>query len=59
MPGKNSSSLDITWPKDKSLADLDNLPDPSVLAEEKVFNYPNHQMNREGINFCLNATQLL
>jgi type I restriction enzyme M protein len=26
--------LDITWLKDKSLADLDNLPDPDVLAEE-------------------------
>jgi type I restriction enzyme M protein len=26
--------LDITWLKDKSLADLDNLPDPNVLAEE-------------------------
>ncbi len=28
------TSLDITWLKDKSLADLDNLPDPDVLAEE-------------------------
>jgi type I restriction enzyme M protein len=26
--------LDITWLKDKSLADLDNLPAPDVLAEE-------------------------
>jgi type I restriction enzyme M protein len=26
--------LDISWLKDKSLADLDNLPDPDVLAEE-------------------------
>jgi len=26
--------LDITWLKDKSLADLDNLPDPDVLAED-------------------------
>jgi hypothetical protein len=26
--------LDITWLKDKSLADLDNLPDPDVWAEE-------------------------
>ncbi len=30
----NKTSLDITWLKDKSLADLDNLPDPDVLAEE-------------------------
>jgi hypothetical protein len=26
--------LDITWLKDKSLADLDNLPDADLLAEE-------------------------
>jgi len=30
------TSLDITWLKDKSLADLDNLPDPDILAEEIV-----------------------
>jgi type I restriction enzyme M protein len=30
----DKTSLDITWLKDKSLADLDNLPDPDVLAEE-------------------------
>lgn len=28
----------ITWLKDKSLADLDNLPDPDVLALEIVEN---------------------
>jgi type I restriction enzyme M protein len=32
------TSLDITWLKDKSLADLDNLPDPNVLAEKIVEN---------------------
>src|SRR3954467_9444396 len=31
---RDKTSLDITWLKDKSLADLDNLPDPHVLAEE-------------------------
>ena len=31
---RNKTSLDITSLKDKSLADLDNLPDPDVLAEE-------------------------
>lgn len=31
---RDKTSLDITWVKDKSLADLDNLPDPDVLAEE-------------------------
>ena len=28
------TSLDVTWLKDKSLADLDNLPDPDKFAEE-------------------------
>lgn len=28
------TSLDITWLKDKSLADLDNLSNTDVLAEE-------------------------
>jgi type I restriction enzyme M protein len=31
---RDKTSLDITWVKDKSLADLDNLPDPDVLAED-------------------------
>jgi hypothetical protein len=31
-------SLDITWLKDKSLADLDNLPDPDELALNIVEN---------------------
>jgi len=35
---RDKTSLDITWLKDKSLADLDNLPDPNVLAEEIVEN---------------------
>ena len=35
---KDKTSLDITWLKDKSLADLDNLPDPDVLALDIVEN---------------------
>lgn len=31
---RDKTSLDITWQKDKSLAYLDNLPDPDVVAEE-------------------------
>lgn len=31
---RDKTSLDITWLKDQSLADLDNLPDPDVLAVE-------------------------
>ena len=35
---RDKTSLDITWIKDKSLADLENLPDPDVLALEIVDN---------------------
>lgn len=31
---RDKTSLDISWVKDKSLADLDNLPAPDELAEE-------------------------
>ena len=33
---RDKSSLDISWIKDKSLADLDNLPDPDELALDIV-----------------------
>lgn len=35
---RDKTSLDIIWLKDKSLADLDNLPAPDVLAEEIIEN---------------------
>lgn len=35
---RDKTSLDITWLKDNSLADLDNLPDPDVLAAEIIEN---------------------
>ena len=35
---RDKTSLDITWLKDKSLADLDNLPDPDIIATEIVEN---------------------
>lgn len=35
---RDKTSLDITWLKDKSLADLDNLPDPDELAQDIVEN---------------------
>lgn len=35
---RDKTSLDITWIKDKSLADLDNLPNPDVLAGEIIEN---------------------
>ena len=35
---RDKTSLDIFWIKDKSLADLDNLPEPDVLAGDIVEN---------------------
>jgi type I restriction enzyme M protein len=35
---RDKTSLDIFWIKDKSLADLDNLPDPDVLAADIIEN---------------------
>ncbi len=35
---RDKTSLDITWIKDKSLTDLDNLPDPDILAIEIIEN---------------------
>jgi len=35
---RDKTSLDISWIKDKSLADLDNLPDPDVLANDIIEN---------------------
>lgn len=35
---RDKTSLDIFWIKDESLADLDDLPDPDVLAEDIIEN---------------------
>ncbi len=35
---RDKTSLDIFWLKDKSLGDLDNLPEPEVLADEIIEN---------------------
>jgi type I restriction enzyme M protein len=35
---RDKCNLDIFWLKDKSLADLDNLPDPDILASEIIEN---------------------
>ncbi|PWV49578.1 class I SAM-dependent DNA methyltransferase [Chitinophaga sp. S165] len=35
---RDKTSLDITWIKDKSLADLDNLPNPDELAQDIIEN---------------------
>jgi len=38
VKGRDKTSLDIFWIKDKSLANLDSLPDPDVLAGEIIDN---------------------
>jgi type I restriction enzyme M protein len=38
ITSRDKTSLDITWLKDKSLADLDNLPDPEDLAADIIEN---------------------
>ena len=38
IASRDKTSLDITWLKDKSLADLDNLPDPDILANDIIEN---------------------
>jgi type I restriction enzyme M protein len=35
---RDKTSLDVFWLRDKSLADLDNLPDPDVLANDIIEN---------------------
>jgi len=38
ITARDKTNLDIFWLKDKSLADLDNLPEPDVLASEIIEN---------------------
>ena len=38
LVARDKTSLDIFWLKDDSLADLDNLPEPEILAEEIIDN---------------------
>jgi type I restriction enzyme M protein len=35
---RDKTSLDIFWIKDKSLTDLENLPEPDVIAGEIIEN---------------------
>ncbi len=53
MIARDKSSLDVFWLKDKSLTDLDNLPEPDELAEDIIENL------EAGLNsFRLVLTQL-
>jgi len=38
LTARDKTSLDVFWLKDKSLTDLDNLPEPDQLAEEIIEN---------------------
>lgn len=38
LAARDKTSLDLFWLKDDSLADLDNLPEPTDLAEEIIEN---------------------
>jgi type I restriction enzyme M protein len=38
LAARDKTSLDLFWLKDKSLTDLDNLPEPDELAEEIIEN---------------------
>lgn len=38
LTARDKTSLDLFWLKDDSLADLDNLPEPHVIAEEIIEN---------------------
>src|SRR5699024_9576614 len=38
LVARDKTSLDIFWLRDKSLTDLDNLPEPEELAEEIIEN---------------------
>jgi len=46
---RDKTSLDIFWIKDKSLADLDSLPDPDVLAGEIIDNLETAMESLRGI----------
>ena len=46
---RDKTSLDITWIKDKSNADLDNLPNPDFLAEEIIENIETALLNFKAI----------
>lgn len=49
---RDKTSLDVFWIKDKSLADLDNLPDPDVLAADIIENL---QSAMDSFNELINA----
>lgn len=51
---KDKTSLDIFWLKDNSLTDLDDLPDPDLLAAEFIENLATGLKNFRAIAATLN-----
>jgi len=54
---RDKTSLDIFWLKDKSLADLDNLPEPEILAEEIIENIEAGLSSFRSVVASLDATK--
>ncbi|MBV2192491.1 MAG: type I restriction-modification system subunit M [Azonexus sp.] len=52
---RDKTSLDIFWLKDKSLADLDNLPEPDDLAAEIIDNLESGLANFRAVAAALGA----
>jgi len=48
--GRDKTSLDIFWIKDKSLTDLDNLPDPDILANDIIENIESSLSSFKGLS---------
>ncbi len=53
---RDKTSLDIFWLKDKSLTDLDNLPDPEILASEIIENLEAALANFRNVSASLGQT---
>lgn len=51
---RDKTSLDISWIKDKSLTDLDNLPDPDILANDIIENLKSSIESFEEIMLVIN-----
>ena len=52
---RDKTSLDIFWIKDKSLADLDSLPDPDVLAADIIENLQSDMDSFKELMVALNG----
>lgn len=51
---RDKTSLDVFWLKDKSLTDLDNLPEPEILASEIIENLEAALANFRNVSASLN-----